>query len=86
MSFRNTILHEGSPDHTELSLYTSFENVAEVDVMSGFAVYLMVHRAIRSPVNICIQERKVAVSFGLRGELNILVYSVQVIKEVISLF
>lgn len=83
MSFGNTVPHEGSDD-TELSLCTSFESVPEVDVgMSGFAVYLMVHRAIRFPVNICIQEGKVAVSFGLPGELNILVDSVQVIKEVI---
>jgi hypothetical protein len=53
----------------------------EVNVgMGRFAVYLMAHRAIRSPVNICVQEGKVAVSFGLCGELNILVDSVQVIK------
>lgn len=86
MSCRSKVPHEGS-DHTELSLCTSFESAAEVDVgMSGFAVYLMVHRAIRFPVNICIQEGKVTVSFGLRGELNILEDSVQVIKEVISIF
>jgi hypothetical protein len=50
--------------------------------MGRFAVYLMAPRAIRSPVNICVQEGKVAVSFGLHGKLNILVDSVQVIKEV----
>jgi hypothetical protein len=56
---------------------------AEVNVSKGrFTVYLMAYRAIRSPMNICVQEGKVALSFGFCGELHILMDNVQVIKEV----
>jgi hypothetical protein len=47
-------------------------------------VYLMAQRTIKSPVNICVQEGKVAVSFCLHGELNVLVDTIQVVKEVLQ--
>jgi hypothetical protein len=42
----------------------------------------MTKRAIRPLVNICAKEGKVAVSFHLHGELNVLVHTVQVVREV----
>jgi hypothetical protein len=41
----------------------------------------MVQRTISLPVNIYVNEGKMAVSFRLHGELNLLVDTVQVIKE-----
>jgi hypothetical protein len=40
--------------------------------------------AIRSPVDVDIQEGKVAVSLRLHGELNALVDTIQVVKEVLK--
>jgi hypothetical protein len=34
-------------------------------------VYLMTQRIIRSPVNVCVQKGKMAISFCLHGELNV---------------
>jgi hypothetical protein len=45
-------------------------------------VHFMAQRAIGSPVNIYVKEGKVVVSFPLHGKLNILVDTVQVVKEV----
>jgi hypothetical protein len=42
----------------------------------------MTWRAIRPPVNICAKKRKVAVSFHLHGELNVLVDTGQVVRGV----
>jgi hypothetical protein len=57
--------------------------VIQVEVgVCSFTVHSMVQGAIGSPVNIDIQEEKVAVSFRLHGELNALVDTVQVVKEV----
>jgi hypothetical protein len=51
----------------------------EIEVSMGrFTIYLMAHTAIRSPVNICVQDGKVP----LQGELNIQADTVQVVKEV----
>lgn len=57
--------------------------ILEIEVNVGrFMVYIMTQGAMRSCVNICIQEGKVAVSFHLHGELNVVVDTVQVVKEV----
>jgi hypothetical protein len=53
--------------------------------MGRFVVHSMAPRVIGSPVDINIQEGKVAISFCLHGELNALVDTVQVVKEVLSL-
>jgi hypothetical protein len=50
--------------------------------MGRFMVYSMSEGTIGSPVNINIQEGKVAISFHLHGELDGLVDTVQVVKEV----
>jgi hypothetical protein len=50
--------------------------------MGRFMVNFVAQRTIGSPVNICVKEGKVAFSFRLHGELNVLVDTVQVIKEV----
>jgi hypothetical protein len=43
----------------------------EIEIgMSGFAVHFVYQRATRSPVNIQVQERKVAFAFSFHGELN----------------
>jgi hypothetical protein len=52
--------------------------------MGRFAVHPVAQRAIRSPVDVDIQERKVAVSLRLHGELNVLVDTVQVVEEVLK--
>jgi hypothetical protein len=52
--------------------------------MGRFAVHPVAQGAIRSPVYVDIQEGKVAVSFRLHGELNVLVDTVQVVKEVLK--
>jgi hypothetical protein len=53
----------------------------KIEVSAGrFTEYLMAQRTISSPVNICVQERNVAVSFSIHGELNILVNTLQVTK------
>jgi hypothetical protein len=42
----------------------------EVEIrMCGFAVHSVAHRAVGSPVNIRVQEGKVALYFGLLGKL-----------------
>jgi hypothetical protein len=43
----------------------------------------MAQRIIGSPVNIYVKEGEVALSFGLHGELNALVDTVQVVQEVL---
>jgi hypothetical protein len=45
-------------------------------------VHFMALRSIRSAVNICVKEERMAISFHLHGELNVLVDTVQVVKEV----
>jgi hypothetical protein len=47
--------------------------------VSGLAVHFMSQRAIRSPVNVQVQEWEVAFTFGFHGELNGLMDSVQVV-------
>jgi hypothetical protein len=43
----------------------------EVEIgVSGLAVHFVTQRAIRSSVNIQVQEWKVAFTFGFHGELN----------------
>jgi hypothetical protein len=42
----------------------------------------MAQRAIGSPVNIYVKEGKVVICFHLHGELNVLVYTVQAVKEI----
>jgi hypothetical protein len=49
--------------------------------MCRFTVHFLAQRAIGSPVSIYVKEENVAVSFLLHGELNILVDTVQVVKE-----
>jgi hypothetical protein len=44
-------------------------------------VHFTAHRALGSPLNIYVKEGKVAVSLRLRGELNILLDIVQIVKE-----
>jgi hypothetical protein len=50
--------------------------------MSMFIVYIMVQTVVTSPVNIHVQKRKEAISFHLHSELNVLVDTVQAVKEV----
>jgi hypothetical protein len=50
--------------------------------MGRLTVYLMTWTAIVSPVNTYVQEGKTAISFHLHGELNALVDTVQMVKEV----
>jgi hypothetical protein len=50
--------------------------------MGRFTMYFMTQRAIMPPVNMCAKEGKVAISFHLHGELNVLVDTVQVVREV----
>jgi hypothetical protein len=40
---------------------------------SRFIVYHMAQKIIMSPVNMCVQERKLIISFHLHGELTVLV-------------
>jgi hypothetical protein len=47
--------------------------------VSGLAVHFVTQRAIRSSVNIQVQEWEVAFSFGFHGELNELMDAVQVV-------
>jgi hypothetical protein len=47
-----------------------------------FIVYLMAQRAMRCPVNICVGAGKVAISFCLQDEVNVLMDAVQVVEEV----
>jgi hypothetical protein len=55
----------------------------QVKVVKGrFMVHSMAQGTIGSPVNIYVKEGKVAISFHLHGELNVLVDTVQVVKEV----
>jgi hypothetical protein len=48
--------------------------------MGRFTIHFMAHRAIGSPVNIYINEEKVAVYFRLHGEQNVLVDTVHVVR------
>jgi hypothetical protein len=45
----------------------------------------MAQRTIGSPVNIYVKEGKVALTFGLHGELNALVVTEQVVQEILQL-
>jgi hypothetical protein len=45
----------------------------------------MAQRTVGSPVNIYVKEREMALTFGLHGELNALLDTVQVVQEVCSL-
>jgi hypothetical protein len=55
---------------------------AEIDVrVSGFAVNLTAQWFISFPVDVNIKEGKMAVCFVLSSELNVLVDTVQVVKE-----
>jgi hypothetical protein len=47
-------------------------------VMGGFTVHFMAQRTVK--------EQEVALSFGLHGQLNALVDTVQVVEEVLQLF
>jgi hypothetical protein len=53
--------------------------------MSSFTVHSMAQRTVGSSVNIYVKEWEVAFTFGLHGELNELVYTVQVAQEVLQL-
>jgi hypothetical protein len=52
----------------------------EVEIgVSGLAVHFVSQRAIRSSVDIQVQEWEVAFTFGFHGELNGLMEAVQVV-------
>jgi hypothetical protein len=52
----------------------------EVEIgVSGLAVHFVTQRAIRSSVNIQVQEWQVAFTFGFHGELDGLMDVVQVV-------
>jgi hypothetical protein len=53
--------------------------------MVRFTVHSMVHRTIGSPIIIYVKEEEVALTFGLHGELNALVDTVQVVQEILQL-
>jgi hypothetical protein len=54
-----------------------------VDIgMGTFTAHFMAQKSIMSPVYVYVKEGKVAVSFCLHGQQNILVDTVQVVKEV----
>jgi hypothetical protein len=58
----------------------------KVDVgMGRFTVHFMAQSTVGFPVDIYVKEWKVALSFGLHGELNVLVDTVQVVQEVLQL-
>jgi hypothetical protein len=50
--------------------------------VGGLAVHSVAQRTARSPINVCVQEGEVAVTFSLLGELNALVDAVEVVQEV----
>jgi hypothetical protein len=50
--------------------------------MGRFTVHFMAQRAMGSPADIYVKEGKVTISFCVHDELNVLVDTVQVIKEV----
>jgi hypothetical protein len=45
----------------------------------GLAVHFVSQRAIRSAVNIYVQEGEVAITFNFRGELKVLFDAVKVV-------
>jgi hypothetical protein len=51
--------------------------------MGSFTVHSMAQRTVGSFVNVYVKEWEVAFTFGLHGELNALVYAVQVVQEVL---
>ncbi|PNF16784.1 hypothetical protein B7P43_G00868 [Cryptotermes secundus] len=53
--------------------------------MGRFMVHSMAQKTIGSPVNIYVKEGEVALTFGLHGELNAWVDTVQVAQEVLQL-
>jgi hypothetical protein len=53
--------------------------------MGSFTVHSMAQRTVGSSVNIYVKKGEVAFTFGLQGELNALVYTVQVVQEVLQL-
>jgi hypothetical protein len=48
--------------------------------MGRFAVHFMAYRATGYTIHIYVKEGKLAISFHLRGEFNILLDSLQVVK------
>jgi hypothetical protein len=48
-------------------------------------VHSMAQRTIGSPVNISVKEGEVALNFGLHGELNALVDTVQMVQKFLKL-
>jgi hypothetical protein len=53
--------------------------------MGRFTVHTMAQRTIRSPINIYVTEREVALTFGLHSELDTLVDTVRMVQEVLQL-
>jgi hypothetical protein len=57
--------------------------VVKIEVSVGsFTAYLIAQRAIVSPRNIHVREEKVAISFHLHDDPNVVMNTVQVVKEV----
>jgi hypothetical protein len=46
----------------------------------------MAQGAIRSPIDVNVQERKVAILLRLHGKLNVPVKAIQMVKEPLRLF
>jgi hypothetical protein len=53
--------------------------------MGRFTVHSTAQRTVRPPINIYVKKGEVALTFGLHGELNSLVDTVQVVQEVLQL-
>jgi hypothetical protein len=53
--------------------------------MGSFTVHSMVQRTVEFSVNVCVKECEVTFTFGLHGELNALVYTVQIVQEFLQL-
>jgi hypothetical protein len=55
----------------------------EVEIgVSGLAIHFVSKRAVRSSINIQVQEWEVAFTFGFHGELNGLMDAVKMVWEV----
>ena len=54
--------------------------------MGRYSVGFMAQGAIRSPIDVNVQERKVAILLCLHGKLNIPVKAIQMFKESLQLF
>jgi hypothetical protein len=48
--------------------------------MGGFTQYSVAQRAVRSPVNVCVQE-EMTLPFGLYGELNALMVLLRWVRK-----